>query len=150
LHYDFAVVAGSTVVLVGRGEALDARMYIYDLELNLQSEGTVLGIPPAPAVVKLRLTPLYGGGLALVFGAPSKGPDDITSDIFVSRFDIDFAPMGGIGQANVFDTFEQHSPAAASNAEGTLLVVWTSLNQDGYENGIFGQRYAADGTRLYH
>jgi hypothetical protein len=31
----------------------------------------------------------------------------------------------------------------ASDASGNLVVVWESSNQDGSDNGVFGQRYSA-------
>lgn len=38
--------------------------------------------------------------------------------------------------------------AAASDADGDRVVVWSSLGQDGDSWGVFGQRYAQDGTSL--
>ncbi|GAB4335361.1 MAG: hypothetical protein Kow0037_15200 [Calditrichia bacterium] len=42
----------------------------------------------------------------------------------------------------------QEYPAVAMNAAGNFVVVWQSWGQDGSRNGIYAQRYGADGTPL--
>src|SRR5207245_1844636 len=37
-------------------------------------------------------------------------------------------------------------PAAGMNASGDFVVVWQSYGQDGSNDGIFGQRFNADGS----
>jgi hypothetical protein len=39
-------------------------------------------------------------------------------------------------------------PAAASDAPGNFVVVWTGNTQDGSSHGVFGQRYASTGASL--
>jgi len=47
-----------------------------------------------------------------------------------------------------YRTTNQNDAAVASNANGDYVVVWESGSQDGSLNGIFGQMYAADGTKV--
>ncbi len=49
-------------------------------------------------------------------------------------------------QANTFGLFSQRYPSAAGFSDGSYVLVWQSWEQDGEENGIFGQRVTADGS----
>jgi hypothetical protein len=53
----------------------------------------------------------------------------------------------GIQRVNTFVTGIQSSAEVAALPGGQVLVVWTSLGQDGDGEGIFGQRFTAAGIR---
>jgi len=38
--------------------------------------------------------------------------------------------------------------SVASDRNGNYVIVWSSINRDGSDSGIFGQRFRADGTRI--
>ena len=50
-------------------------------------------------------------------------------------------------QANTYTTSSQYFPKVAANASGNFVVVWTSTGQDGFQGGVFGQRYDASGAK---
>src|SRR5262249_23667920 len=51
-------------------------------------------------------------------------------------------------QANTYTTSSQYFPKVAANASGNFVVVWSSnAGQDGFQGGVFGQRYDASGTK---
>ncbi len=58
-------------------------------------------------------------------------------------------PAGGEFQINTYTTGNQSrdmdSPAVCSDRAGNFVVVWTSTDQDGDNNGVFGQRYSSSG-----
>jgi hypothetical protein len=56
-------------------------------------------------------------------------------------------PVGPEFKANTYFSGRQVLPSVAMSASGSFVVVWQSLGQDGSEYGIFGQRFAADGSR---
>jgi hypothetical protein len=56
-------------------------------------------------------------------------------------------PAGGEFQINSFTSGYQKKPSVTVDAAGNFVVVWTSLGQDGYSYGVFGQRYTASGAR---
>src|SRR6185295_2885408 len=61
----------------------------------------------------------------------------------------DVTPLGDPFLVNSFADDRQYGPAVAvTNAAGDFVVLWQSYDQDGDGMGIFGQRYAGDGTRL--
>ncbi|HKY92740.1 MAG TPA: hypothetical protein VJM11_16945 [Nevskiaceae bacterium] len=82
----------------------------------------------------LRRTALASAVLALSCGFAAHGaPGD---------------PFGPPFAVNVTTAGDQQSPAVAMDAGGNFVVVWDSAGQDGSLSGIFGRRFAADGTPL--
>ncbi len=55
--------------------------------------------------------------------------------------------LGPEFQANSYTTDYQLRPAACQAPGGDFVLVWSSTSQDGDGGGVFGQRYASDGTR---
>jgi hypothetical protein len=55
-------------------------------------------------------------------------------------------PLTGEVQANVFTALSQRDPAIARAPDGRSVVVWHSEYQDGDPGGLYGRRFAADGT----
>ena len=64
------------------------------------------------------------------------------------RYSSSGSPLGDEFQVNSYSTAGQVTPAVAMDNAGRFVVVWASLGQDGSGYGIFGQRYASDGTPL--
>ena len=67
-------------------------------------------------------------------------------EVFAQRYNAAGAPQGSEFQVNTHTTYDQNRPAVAMDAAGNFVVVWQSYAQDGDNWGIYGQRYAADGT----
>ena len=42
----------------------------------------------------------------------------------------------------------QDDPTVACDADGDFVVAWSSEEQDGYDDGVFGQRYDSAGMKL--
>lgn len=78
----------------------------------------------------------------------SGGQDGSLSGIFGRRFSAAGAPLSGEFQANTYTTDRQSTPDVAMDAAGNFAVVWRSSAQDGNGGGIFGQRFAADTSRV--
>ena len=55
-------------------------------------------------------------------------------------------PIGPEFQVNTFTSGDQDDANIAVDASGNFIVVWESSGQDGDGNGVFAQRYNADGT----
>ncbi|MEL7170058.1 MAG: T9SS type A sorting domain-containing protein, partial [Bacteroidota bacterium] len=58
----------------------------------------------------------------------------------------DGTPLGDEFQVNTFTEDDQAEADVDVSADGSAVVVWQSRGQDGDDNGIYAQRYAADGT----
>jgi hypothetical protein len=57
-------------------------------------------------------------------------------------------PLGREFRVNTYTTKGQSVPAVASDASGNFVVVWSSSTEDGWSDGVFGQRYASTGAPL--
>ncbi|MCK6376254.1 MAG: PKD domain-containing protein, partial [Zoogloea sp.] len=57
-------------------------------------------------------------------------------------------PLASVDPVNTYTTSEQLAPAATALADGGYVIVWHSNGQDGWDYGIYGQRYDAAGTPL--
>ncbi len=66
--------------------------------------------------------------------------------IYAQRYDAAGAAQGSEFRVNTYTTDYQTNPSIAMNAAGGFVVVWQSDNQDGSDEGVFGQRYDATGA----
>jgi hypothetical protein len=88
-----------------------------------------------------RLIAANAGGSFLVVWA-----SDATWDIFGQRFDDAGNAVGSEFRVNSYTTFPVFQPSIASDASGNFVVVWDS--DDGFQNGVFGQRLDSEGGSL--
>lgn len=88
---------------------------------------------------------MNSGGNSIVVWT-SGGQDGSDYGIFGQRYDALGNPDGPEFQVNTFTNNNQDDPALAMSSGGSSVVVWTSTDQDGDEDGIFGQRYDALGN----
>ena len=69
------------------------------------------------------------------------------ADIYARRFAASGAPAGAAWRVNTTTAGEQWASAVGVEADGDFVVAWQSGGaQDGAGEGVFAQRYAADGT----
>ena len=73
--------------------------------------------------------------------------DGDSSGIFGQRFTSDGTPQGSEFQVNTYTTSNQgRTSVAGVGTTGDFVVTWFSSGQDGSGYGVFGQRFASDGT----
>jgi hypothetical protein len=77
----------------------------------------------------------------------SQGQDGSAVGVFGQRYASGGAPVGPEFRVNTFTTNYQSLPAVSTDGSGDFVVAWESY-QDGSNNGVFGQRYAASGAAL--
>jgi hypothetical protein len=95
---------------------------------------TTVGDQAAPAVAVDGL-----GNFVVVWR--SYAQDGSSNGIFGQRYDAAGGLLGIEFQVNTYTTGSQYAPAVAMETHGNFVVVWTSYTQDGFDSGIFGQRY---------
>jgi hypothetical protein len=83
----------------------------------------------------------FGDGFVVVWAAP----DGSLSGIFGQIYDAAGVKIGDTFPINTFTSGNQSGPAVAALADGGFVVAWTSMGQDGDFEGVFAQRYDADG-----
>ena len=67
-------------------------------------------------------------------------------DIFGQRYDRAGVPHGDVFRVNSHTRSQQFSPVVAADTGGNFVVVWESRNQDGSNQGVFGQRFDSGGV----
>ncbi len=78
----------------------------------------------------------------------SNGQDGSNYGVFGQRYDARGNPRGSEFQVNTYTTSHQLFPAVAAATDGSFMVAWSSLGQDGSSYGIFAQRYDDLGNPL--
>ena len=68
--------------------------------------------------------------------------------IYAQRYDASNNPIGDIIHVNSHTTDDQRTPSITAFDDGTFYISWSSYGQDGHEEGIYGQVFAADGSRI--
>jgi hypothetical protein len=76
----------------------------------------------------------------------SDGQDGNENGVYAQRYNSAGVAQGSEFQVNTYTTDEQDTPAVAMDSAGNFVVVWESWDQDGDENGIYGQRYNSAGV----
>ncbi|MBI3409441.1 MAG: hypothetical protein HY040_13955 [Planctomycetes bacterium] len=66
--------------------------------------------------------------------------------VFARRFTPAGVPQGAEFQVNTFTAYSQSLPDIAADASGNFVITWMSRNQDGNQNGVYAQAFAAGGT----
>jgi len=86
------------------------------------------------------------GGFVIVWSGDDQDGDKL--GVFAQRFAADGTPQGGEFQVNETTAKDQLRPSVSVAADDTLVFVWESVAQDGSQSGVFGRRFAMDGTPL--
>ncbi|WP_372832414.1 Ig-like domain-containing protein [Pontibacterium sp.] len=91
-------------------------------------------------------TSLSDGGFVMAWA--SQGQDGRGDGVFFQRFDAEGEKVGSESQANSHTFGNQTAPVADALSDGGFVIVWESDRQDGSDNGVFGQRFDADGQTV--
>jgi len=78
----------------------------------------------------------------------SSGQDGSGLGIFGQRYDSSGAALGSEFRVNTYTTNSQGHPSVTADPSGNFVVVWESAYQDGFNAGVFGQRFASSGVPL--
>lgn len=93
-----------------------------------------------------KMAALDGGGFVATW--ESYGQDGSLDGVYAQVFDAEGVAVGGEFRVNTTTSNEQRLPDITALANGQFVITWSSNGQDGSGWGIFGQRYAADGSAL--
>jgi len=100
----------------------------------------------------VKVAPMGTGGFVVVWASDgSSGTDTSFTSVQGQRFDAAGAPIDDEFQVNTYTTSFQEVPAAAAEAGGGFVVLWSSTGSGGTDNSgtsIQGQRFDAAGVPL--
>ncbi len=131
---------GRTVVVYSRGVS---QIQLRAFTSTLAPVGTPLIVAPVGGhqYTDLHVAENAGGGLAIAW-EEYDASDPAAKDIWLRAYAPDFSALGPAVRANTFTLGNQSSPRVALDGSGRAWVTWESANQDGFQGGIYSQRYA--------
>ena len=138
---------GGFVVWQNAAQDKGDRIFVQRLNSDFVGEGVVQQASLGAAGsndVNPRVAMLGNGGGAVVWEAGPRG----NPDVFVRFIDARGNFTSGAVMANSFAASIQRDASVASLADGGVVVVWESVGQDGSGEGIYGQRFNAQGIRV--
>ena len=106
---------------------------------EFQINTTTASTQQAPSV-----TSLADGGFVVTW--ESSGQDGSSWGIYGQRYNAQGVAQGSEFQINTTTASTQQAPSVTSLADGGFVVTWESFGQDGDSNGVYGQRYNAQGV----
>ncbi|MDZ4251029.1 MAG: M10 family metallopeptidase C-terminal domain-containing protein [Sulfuritalea sp.] len=112
------------------GTALDAEILVNTYTDSAQSSPSVAALSDGGWVITWQSYDQDGSGYG----------------IFAQRYHADGTSAGGETRVNSYTTNDQIASSVAALADGGWVVTWQSNGQDGENNGIYAQRYAAEGA----
>lgn len=127
------------------GQADNIYLQIMDASGNLVGSEIVANTYVHDYQEKPDVTALNGGGFVVVWTSYQDGG---TTGVFGQRFDANGTKLGSEFQINTETPHAQQEPSVTALADGGFFVVWDSHLQDGDEDGIYGQRFDANGNTV--
>ena len=91
---------------------------------------------------------LGGGPRQRVRGRLGEHTQDGGTSASCRRFTSGGDGIGGEFRVNAYTPGGQSDPIVAAEANGDFVVIWSSQDQDGDQNGVFARRFSSAGTAL--
>jgi hypothetical protein len=89
----------------------------------------------------------YSNGSYVVVWRSEGQEGDGYSGVYGQRYASNGNKLGGEFHVNSHVSDYQFAPRVATLSDGGFVVVWQSRGQDGWDDGVYGQRYDASGSK---
>ena len=110
-----------------------------EIRVNTFTPGLQRHFPSSPETVAVDAD----GNFVIVWA--SDGQDGSGFGVYGQRFDAVGRKIGAEFRVNTVTSGDQYEPTVEMAPSGEFIVAWTSEDQDGSGNGVFAQRYDAQG-----
>jgi hypothetical protein len=148
-RYPAVAASSSNLVVVWQSDAQDGSGY------GIFGQRYATGGSPQGSEFRVNTTTAYGqrypavasdssGNFVVVWRSFAQDGD--SNGIFGQRYTNSGVAQGPEFRVNTTTTDSQDYPSVARDPLGAFIVVWRSANQDGSGNGVYGQRYDANGA----
>ncbi|MCB5176027.1 Calx-beta domain-containing protein [Microvirga lenta] len=129
----------------------DGRSYIYQQRYDasgLPNGGeTRVGQSPAHlSAADPSVAALTDGGWIVTWTIDNSSTDPSGFGVVQQRYASNGAPVGTETRVNTTVANNQSQSKVVGLGDGGWIVIWTSLDQDGSDTGVYQQRYHADGS----
>lgn len=78
----------------------------------------------------------------------SRGEDGSGYGIYGQRYSAVGAPVGGEFRVNTYTNHDQYGPHVSGLKNGGFVIAWTSVDQEGTDSEVYGQRYSVAGVKV--
>ncbi len=151
--------ANTQIRFLGAGEADSANFYADNIQieytampLNDAPVNTVPGTQVTPQDTPVVFNTTNGNAVSIADDDAGASPVEVTltaTDGTLSLYGSGgLVKVGNEVTTNTDSSYVQANSKAAMDASGAYVVVWESIGQDGDMEGIFAQRYDADGIAI--
>ncbi|WP_370277548.1 Ig-like domain-containing protein [Pontibacterium sp.] len=144
LANDGFVVSWTSLAQDGRGWGIFGQQF--DSDGNAQGTEFQINTYTRNNQTESSITALSDGGFVVTW--ESDRQDGSGRGIYGQRFDANGDSQGGEFLINTETSGNQTAPVVTDLDDGGFIVVWSSSNQDGSGNGIYGQRFDSDAQAL--
>ncbi|WP_175404757.1 cadherin repeat domain-containing protein, partial [Endozoicomonas atrinae] len=118
----------------------NARFRIFDSNGNPTTSEASFGGHAANNSHELAIETLNSGHVVSAYQS--------AGEIYLQRWSPDGTAQGGPIRINATTAGTQSQPDITALADGSFYITWTSENQDGAGNGIYGRHFGADGIAI--
>ncbi|WP_204248272.1 DUF5801 repeats-in-toxin domain-containing protein [Kiloniella spongiae] len=141
-------LSGGGWVVTWTGSDLDfnSNVYgrVYNADGNIVGDEIIINTTTENSQESSSVTALSGGGWVVTWTGSDQ--DGSGSGIFGQVFDQNGNKVNDEFQVNSYTDNDQLSSSVAGLADGGWVVTWVSNDQDGSDEGIYGQVFNANGT----
>ncbi|MDO5309716.1 MAG: trypsin-like peptidase domain-containing protein [Planctomycetia bacterium] len=140
---------GERVQVVKDADSISDPIKVYQTTNTYDEDGKLTsGTDPRQASVAMSDM----GDFCVVWDMLTSGVDeDGSRDVYMAKYAFNHTQLKINGnstsptRANVYTDGAQQYPSVAMDADGDIVVVWESYNQDGSGWGVFGRRFLSNG-----
>jgi len=125
-------------------DSLGIYRQLYDADGDRIGGETLVNTTTTSAQYIPKMTALADGGHVVTWIDYSSG----SADVVLQRYDAAGAAQGGEVLVNTFTTGTQERTAITALRGGGYVLAWSSDGQDGDDDGVFLQQFAANGSRV--
>jgi Ca2+-binding RTX toxin-like protein len=115
-----------------------------DAQLSLAASEFRVNSHTSDHQLQPTIAALADGGFVMSWSSYMQDGD--ANSVYAQRYDASGLPVGAEFQVNTTTASDQYDSAIAVLADDGFVVSWSSYLQDGFEYGIYAQRYDASGV----
>ena len=128
------------------GNSYDVHAQQYDADGNTVGGETRINTTTENSQTPGGIIPLSDGGYLITWS--SRDQDGDGNGVYFQRYDSSGNTVDSETRVNTTTANSQSGADAAALSDNGYVITWTSYEQDGFDGGIYHQRYDADGNTV--
>ena len=142
--------SGSFIISWSGEDSDDNGIYAQLYNASGQPQGPIISVNTVESQnqIKPDVSLMNDGSFVITWQSYDQVITGLDYDIFAQRFDTAGNPIGSEILINSYTMDTQKSPSISGFDDGRFFIAWDSYGQDGVEEGVYGQLFATDGSKL--